>query len=298
VFTDLTRRKLLQTGLVAAGAIAVPALSGARPLLAADAAPAPAGDKPRIHLGMVTYMVGANMDLPTLIDVCEKSGMEGVELRTEHKHGVEPKLDAAGRAKARELFSKTKVRCAVLGSICEFHSPDPAVVKKNVDLTKEFVKLAADIGAWGVKVRPNGLPKEVPADKTLKQIGEAVAECGEFAKEKGIRIVVEMHGAPSDAPNMAKIMEACKHPSCGLCWNSNPGDAKTGAVKANFDLVKQWIIHCHVRDLTKSDYPWQELMTCFKGIGYNGYTMLETSTKDDPVEFLKAQKAAWDKMVA
>ena len=295
MLNDLTRRKLLESGLaVAAGALVGGALGRTWPLEAAEAAPA---EKSRIHLGLVTYMVGAQMDLPTLIDACEKSGMEGVELRTSHKHGVEPTLDADGRAKVKATFAKTKVRLVMLGSTCEFHSPDPAVVKKNIEQTKEFVKLAADVGSLGVKVRPNGLPKEVPVEKTLRQIGESIAQCGEFAKEKGIVIAVEMHGAPSDAASMAKIMEACKHPSVGLCWNSNGGDAKGGSVKESFELVKKWIVHCHVRDLTKKDYPWKELMTLLKGINYVGYTMLETSTKDDPVEFLKAQRAAWDAMV-
>ena len=292
----LTRRGVLRTGLAAAGAWA--AAGAARPLALGAAEVAAETPKARFHLGMVTYMVGAQMDLPTLIDVCEKSGLEGVELRTSHKHGVEPSLDAAGRARVRETFAKTKVKLVALGSTCEFHAADPAVVQKNIDLTKEFVKLAADLGAWGVKVRPNGFRKDVPQEQSLKQIGEAVAQCAAFAKEKGIIITVEMHGAPADAPNMAKIMDACKHPSAGLCWNSNPGDAKTGSVKANFDLVKQWLVHCHVRDLTKNDYPWQELMTCFKGLGYTGYTMIETSTKEDPVEFLKKQRAAWEKMLA
>jgi sugar phosphate isomerase/epimerase len=294
MLSHLTRRDMIRTGLAAAGIWAAGA--AARPL-AAGAAEA-AAPQCSFHLGMVTYMVGAQMTLPTLIDVCEKSGMEGVELRTSHKHGVEPSLDAAGRAKVKETFGKTKVKLVALGTTCEFHSPDPAVVKKNVDEAKEFVKLAVDVGAGLVKVRPNGFSKDVPQEQTLKQIGEAMAQCGEFAKDKGIIIAVEMHGAPSDAPNMAKIMEACKHSSCGLCWNSNAGDAKTGSVKANFDLVKQWLRHCHVRELTKNDYPWQELMTCFKGLGYTGYTMLETSTKEDPVEYLKKQRAAWEKMVS
>jgi sugar phosphate isomerase/epimerase len=295
MLNDLTRRELLETGLAAAaGVCVVGAAQGPRPGVAAEPVPA---DKPRIHLGLVTYMVAAQMDLPTLIDVCEKSGMEGVELRTTHKHGVEPSLDADGRAKVKAAFAKTKVRLVALGSICEYHSPDQAVVKKNVEQTRDFIKLAADVGAWGVKVRPNGLPKEAPVEKTLQQIGESVAQVGDLAKEKGVAVVMEMHGAPADATQMAKIMEACKHPSVGLCWNSNGGDAKSGSIKANFELAKQWVRHCHVRDLTKSDYPWKELMTLLKGIDYNGYTMLETSTKDDPVEFLKAQKAAWEKMV-
>jgi sugar phosphate isomerase/epimerase len=296
MLNDLTRRKLLQTGLAgAAGAAAVGTLGRAHPLGAADAAPA--AEKPGIHFGMVTYMVGANMDLARLIDVCEKSGMEGVELRTTHKHGVEPSLDAAGRAKVRALFAKTKVRLRTLGSVCEFHSPDPEAVKKNIETAKEFVTLAVDVGAWGVKVRPNGLQPDV--EKTLKQIGESIAQVGEFARPKGIAVVVEMHGkGSSDPPNMAKVMQYCNNPNVGLTWNSNADDAKDGSIKANFDLCKQWIRHCHVRDLTKPDYPWQELVTLLKGINYNGYMMFEGSSKEDPVAFLTKERETWEKLMA
>jgi sugar phosphate isomerase/epimerase len=286
----LPRRHVLRAGL-AAGAWAA-----ARPMRLGAAEPE--AKKAAFHFGTVTYMVGAKMDLPTLIDTCEKAGLEGVELRTTHKHGVEPSLDAAGRAKVKEAFAKTKVRLVALGTACEFHDPKPEVVKKNIEQTKEFVTLAADVGAWGVKVRPNGLPKGVPVEQTLKQIGEAVAECGAFAQSKGIAIVVEMHGGgTSDPPNMAKIMEACKHPAVGLCWNSNGGDVKDKSIRANFDLCKAWIRHGHVRSLLVNDYPWKELFDLLQGIGYTGWTMLESDTKDDPVEFLKAQRAAWEKLV-
>jgi hypothetical protein len=45
--------------------------------------------------------------------------------------------------------------------------------------------LAHDVGASGVKVRPNGLPKEVPVEKTLEQIGRALLELSEFAQGLG-----------------------------------------------------------------------------------------------------------------
>lgn len=289
--SPISRRELLRTGLYAAGAWAA---ATSLKTVVADAA---AVDRPRMHLGLVTYMVGAKMDLDTLIDVCEKSGMEGVELRTTHAHGVEPSLDAAGRAKVKERFARTKVRLLVLGSACEFHSTKPDEVKKNVELTKQFIQLAADLGAWGVKVRPNALPKDVPEEQTLRQIGESVAQCGEFAAQKGVVVVVECHGSgTSHPPRMARIMEFCKHPSVGLCWNSNPGDAVGGSIKENFDLCKPWIRHVHVRTITDSSYPWKELFDLLKSMNYTGFTMLETSTSKDPVEFLKEQRAAWEKL--
>jgi sugar phosphate isomerase/epimerase len=249
-----------------------------------------------MHIGTVTYMLGAKMDLATLIDVCEKGGMEGVELRTTHAHGVEPSLDAEGRAKVKAQFAGTKVRLVALGSVCEFHSPDPAAVKKNIDICRQFVQLAADVGAWGVKVRPNGLPKDVPQEKTLRQIGESVRQCAEFAKDMGIAIVLEMHGGgTSDPARMARVMEFCNHPSAGLAWNSNGGDVKNGSVRESFDLCKAWIRHAHVTNLGGS-YPWAELFSLLKGINYTGYTMLECSAEGDVVEFLKGRRAVWERL--
>ena len=151
----------------------------------------------------------------------------------------------------------------------------------------------------GVKVRPNGLPKGVPEDQTLRQIGKALHECGDFAKEQGVTLVVECHGSEtSHLPRMAKIMEYCQHPAVGLCWNSNPGDVKNGSIREYFELCKPWIRHCHVRALTVKDYPWDELYALLKEMKYDGYTMLETTTPkgNDPVEFLKAQRAIFERM--
>ncbi|MEZ5433081.1 MAG: hypothetical protein R3F31_18365 [Verrucomicrobiales bacterium] len=62
-----------------------------------------------------------------------------------------------------------------MGTNFEFHAADPAVVRKNLDGAKQFVRLSHDIGGTGVKVKPNALPKEVPKEKTLNQIGQALA---------------------------------------------------------------------------------------------------------------------------
>jgi len=50
--------------------------------------------KSEMKLGLVTYLWAKDWDLPTLIANCEKTGYLGVELRCDHKHGVETKLSA------------------------------------------------------------------------------------------------------------------------------------------------------------------------------------------------------------
>ena len=42
-----------------------------------------------MKLGIVTYNIGKDWDLDTLIANCEGTGFDGVELRTTHAHGVE-----------------------------------------------------------------------------------------------------------------------------------------------------------------------------------------------------------------
>ena len=121
-------------------------------------------------------------------------------------------------------------------TICEYHSPDPADLRRNIDETKEWVKLAKDVGSPGVKVRPNGLPKDVPESRTLEQIGKALAECGAFAGDHGVTIQLEVHG-PETArlPRIRKILDyGGNHPAVQVCWNSNQDDLLDGGFDAAF----------------------------------------------------------------
>src|SRR6266446_1717368 len=114
--------------------------------------PASAAPTPKSKLGMVTYNIAAAWDLPTLLDVCKKVGLAAVEFRTTHKHGVEPSLSKEQRREVRKRCADAGVQVWGCGTVCEFHSPDPAVVRRNIDTCREFVRLVADLGGRGVKV--------------------------------------------------------------------------------------------------------------------------------------------------
>lgn len=289
----------MNEGTTRRGFLGSAAALGGAALAPIGASAAQPGQRPTFHLGLVTYMIGAKMDLPSLIKLCEQTGLEGLELRSTHRHGVEPSLDAAGRARVRAVFARTKVRLVGLGSACEFHSPDPAVVQKNIELTTAFVDLAADVGAWGVKVRPNGLPKGVPEEKTLAQIAEALKRCGDHAERKRIVLFVECHGRGTSEPRrMARIMELCGHPQVCLCWNCNGVDVdrKTGSIRRNFELCGKWIRHAHIHDLY-AGYPYREFFALLKGIGFGGYTMIEAAATPDPVRVLRYYRAQWELLV-
>ena len=86
-----------------------------------------------MQLGAVTYNVLKDFDLETVITTLEKAGFAAVELRTEHKHGVEVTIGPEERQKVKARFAASKVRLVSYGTTCEFHAADPAVRAKNVD---------------------------------------------------------------------------------------------------------------------------------------------------------------------
>jgi len=290
---ELNRRRFLQVSGGTAVAMAAPLRT---------TGPTPAEHQPlKFRLGIVTYNIAANWDLPTILRICKEVGLSPVELRTSHKHGVEPSLSKDRRHEVRQRFSDAGIECWGCGSVCEFHSPDPAVVRKNIETCKEFVQLAADIGGRGVKVRPNGLPKDVPVEKTLEQIGKALQECGKAADEAGVEIWVEVHGpGTSHPPHMKTIMEHCGHPKVGLTWNSNATDLRNGSVSEYFKLLWPWIRSCHINELYKDSkgiYPYRDLFRLFREQGYDRVTLCEVGRSppdpDSGQELLRYYKALW-----
>jgi sugar phosphate isomerase/epimerase len=260
----------------------------------------PKKEAPRkMHLGIVTYNVARDWDLPTLLRVCKEAGIEGVEFRTTHKHGIEPSLSQAQRAEIRKQCADAGLLQMSMGSICEFHSPDPAVVQHNIDECRRFVDLAADIGARGVKVRPNNLPPDVPVDKTVEQIGKALIECGRIGSDRGIEIWMEVHGSHTSDPKIARqIMDHCGHPNVGVTWNSNGTDVVDGSVRQSFDLLHSFIRCCHITDLW-SNYPYRELFGLLKRGGYDRFMLCEVGTPvhaEDGTLFLRCYRKLWEEL--
>lgn len=248
-------------------------------------------------LGAVTYNVLKDWDVETIIKNLEAAGFEAVELRTGHKHGVEPSTSAQERERVRRRFEQSKVRLLSYGTTCEFHSPDASVRRKNIEEGMKFIDLAHDTGAWGVKVRPNGLPKEVSQETTIRNIGTSLRELGQYGAGRGVEIWLEVHGRETSAPPIcAAIMKVADRDNVGVCWNSNANDIVNGSVKPSFDLLKKWIKSAHINELASNSYPWRELFTLFRQARYDRYTLCEAQESKEPERFLRWYKALWTEL--
>ncbi|MGM0487353.1 MAG: sugar phosphate isomerase/epimerase family protein [Planctomycetota bacterium] len=281
--------------------VALSAAAGSISLLPRMLSGAVNSPKSQMNLGLVTYQWGRDWDLPTLIDHCEQAEVHGVELRTQHEHGVEPSLSKSRRRQVRQRFADSPVELVGYGSNAQFHEPDPKKVQQNIELTKAYIKLMHDCGGSGVKVKPNGLPKNVPPEKTLRQIGRALNVVAAFGADYGQEIRLEVHGrGTSELPNIKRIMDVADHPNVGVCWNCNGTDLEGDGLESNFKLVQNRLADTvHVRELNVGNYPYAKLMTLLAKMHYAGWILLECRTNpSDRIAGLKEQKAVFEKLVA
>lgn len=253
-----------------------------------------------IRLGLVTYNWGQSWDVPTLIRNCTATGFAGVELRTTHAHGVEITLDRAARREVRRRFEDSAVELVGLGSACEYHSPDPEVVRRNVEETRAMVLLCRDVGGGGVKVRPNGLPEGVPIERTLEQIGRSLQEVARFGADHGIQIRLEVHGrGTSELPHIRRVMEIADHPNAVVCWNCNPTDLSGGGLEHNFSLVRERIGIVHIHDLRSDAYPWSRFFGLLGAARFAGWTLLEEgAVPDDILAAMAENRRIWSELTA
>jgi hydroxypyruvate isomerase len=286
---NISRRRFIQKGVFAGLGLAAVNKLTAMPFRA----------KAGMKFGLVTYMWGFDWDLPTLISNCERTGYLGVELRTQHAHKVETNLTAAQRTEVKKRFDDSPVKCVGYGSNFEYHSPDPKQLRENIEQTKEYIKLCSDIGATGIKVKPNDIPVGVPEEKTLAQIAASLNEIGKFARDYGQLVRVEVHGnRTQEIPKMKTIFDQVTEKNVKICWNCNDQDLLPPGLEGNFNMVRKWFGDTiHVRELNLNDYPYQQLFNLLRSTKYGGWVLLEARTEPaDRVAAMKEQLVVFNQM--
>jgi sugar phosphate isomerase/epimerase len=282
---NTSRRHFVATAVLGLGAVA----TGQRTRAASN----PSLARPsRLKLGLVTYNLAKDWDVPTIIRNCEQTGFLGVELRTTHAHGVEVSLEKSQRQEVRRRFRDSGVELMGLGSAFDYHTTDPAKLKADIAATKEYILLAEDVGATGIKVRPNAFPTGVAPEKTLEQIGRSLRELGEFGAAHGQQLRLEVHGnETSFPPHIRTIMDIADHPNVGVCWNSNDTDLSGEGFDHNFDILQHKIFSVHLRDLYLDNYPFRRLLARLNQSGYGGYCLAEIAASEDPTRVMRYYRA-------
>jgi sugar phosphate isomerase/epimerase len=248
--------------------------------------------KPALKVGLMTYNLGKDWDIDTIIKNCTETKFMHVELRTTHKHGVEVTLNKNQRAEVKKKFAGSAIENISLASAFQYHYPDKKLVKENIEGTKEYLQLAADVGAIGIRVFPNALPDDVPEEKTMEQIGKALAEVGQFGHDVGVDIRVCVHGRGTDrVPVIKKIIDYADNPYVYVNWNCSPHDIDGGGLEKNFNMVKDRIKGVHMHELYNEDYPYRRFLELLREHDHTIYCNAEINGSCEPITLMKYYRA-------
>lgn len=277
-----SRRKFIQTSVLGAAA-----MGAGIPKLSANNATAKKKKHPSLKLGLMTYNLGKEWDIETIIKNCSETGWVHVELRTTHAHGVEVSLNKNERAEVKKRFEDSPMEAVSLASAFRYHYADQNELKKNIEGTKEYLQLAADVGALGIRVFPNQFVEGVDREKTMEQIGKALAEVGEFGHNVGVDVRVCVHGKGTDeVPVIKKILDYSGSDHVYVNWNCSENDVKGPGLEANFNSIKDKIRGIHMHELT-SEYPYREFLKLLRESGYDGYCNAEIAASCEPIRLMQ-----------
>ena len=274
------------------------------------AVPARAADGPttrrKTHIGVSTYSYwqfnrAAYRDVGVCIDLAAETGFDGVEIL----------LRQIGEAPDHALITRLK-RQAFVNGLClmglsthqTFLTPDADKRKKNVELTKNQIEIAAkfgiptmrvNTGTWGTSGSFNKLMAnkgvEPPVEGYTDEDGykwciDALGECALAAEKAGVTLGLENHWGLGRTPEgLLRIVGAVKSPWLKVTMDTG------NFLEDPYDKLEQ-IAPETVLVQTKTYYGgglWYTLELDYDRIArllakhkYTGWLSLEFEGKDDP----------------
>jgi len=233
-------------------------------------------------LSLDTYAIGTDLTLSDLLELLPANGFDGVEFRCEanQKHGVEIETPAEERRRIRTLLDEAGIEVACLSTGQRYESPDPSVRQAAIARTKQFVDLAADMGCGRIRVFGNDFPEGVPKPQVVQYVGKSLRECGQYAEDKGVDVLLEMHGQFYYWEYCLGAVQIADHPNVAINYNCDVRDLVNGSAAYTFGQVKDYVRHVHMHELEDPQFPYKELFGILKEMNYGGFCSLEEGYRE------------------
>jgi sugar phosphate isomerase/epimerase len=201
----------------------------------------------------------------------------GLELRLHPDTGVHAGLTAAERRSVRDRVESAGLEISALAGYAGICEPGPD--EQVVEALLADLRLAADLGAPGVRVFPRGEDPAVGA-RRLKAVSGTAAELGR-------RVLVETHDSMPTCAAVAQLLDAAGCPeTTGAIWDLlhpwRHGESPAGSLAA----IGPHLGYVQVKDAVSAQdttpvpmgagsVPLEEAGALLREAGYDGWVSLE-----------------------
>lgn len=239
----ISRKTFLKTGALAAAALFASPSFGSfpkRPLLSFSTLGCP------------------DWSLQQITDFARQHGYTGIEMR-----GLQRQMDltqspefstAENRRKTMAMMKAKGLSFVNLGSSANLHLPEGPEREKSLAGARQFIDLAQQINCPYVRVFPNNFPKDQDKSATMSLIAKGLLDLGDYARGKGVMVLMETHGDVVWIDDLDTIMQAAAHPSVGLVWDiANMWTVTKEPPVEAYRQLKKYIKHIHIKDAKLAD---------------------------------------------
>jgi sugar phosphate isomerase/epimerase len=223
---------------------------------------------------------------PKILDFAAEHQFSSIELRgilTNMDLTKVPELAPEHLAEAKRQLAAHGLVVSDLGASAQMHDMDPMKHAAQLDEARRFIDLAQALGAPYVRVFGNEYVKDVPRDAMLAHIAGSLHELGDYAKGKGVTVLIESHGDFTESPALLDILQRADSPNVALLWDAHHTYV-SGKEQPEDTVAKlgPYIRHTHLKDsvavgndrryvLTGTgDVPVKRQIAALAKIGYRG----------------------------
>jgi len=233
-----------------------------------------------------------------ILDFAAEHRFAAVELRgilTNMDLTKVPELTAEHIGDAKRQLRTHGLAVSCLGASANMHDMDPVKHAAQLDEARRFIDLADALGAPYVRVFGNEYVQGVPRAEMLAHIAGALRGLGDYARRKGVTVLIESHGAFTDSPALLEILQKADSPNVALLWDAH--HTFVSGKEQPEDTVRQlghYIRHTHLKDSVPAgndrryvltgtgEVPVKRQIAALVKIGYRGFFSLEWEKRWHP----------------
>lgn len=253
-------------------------------------------EESRIKIGLNLYsfntpLLDGSETLESVIDYCSDTGFDAIDPTGYYFEGYPqpPSDDYINRIKYHAF--RQGIQISGTGVRNDFTLPDAAAREKEKQLVKDWVLVAAKLGAPVVRIfTGGGTPEGYTWEETARRVAEEINECGEFARQYGIILSVQNHNDfLKTAEEVEKLFSLIHSEAVGLMIDI--GSYRTDPyreIEQTVSYAVSWQIKesVYINGIeTPTDIP--RVMDIIRRSGYRGYAPIETLGKGAERERVK-----------
>jgi sugar phosphate isomerase/epimerase len=163
-----------------------------------------------------------------------------------------------------------------------FASADPMVRLEGIKLAKQWIDVAAKLGAPVIRLFAGAMPAgyENRWDEVMNWMVPCFRECADYASTKGVKIGIQNHAdALSTADQTLRLLKAINHPWVGLIVDT--GSFTTSDPYKEIEMTAPYAINWQVKERLHGEGPDRKtdmlrVMKIIKASGYKGFVPVET----------------------